>query len=128
MERVEELKSAVEPTDRAASNPDKETSRLLHMVHKTIKKVTEDLKRFHLNTAIAATMELVNGINRIPGIRERDEEALRVFRGAIDHLIILVSPFCPHITQELWEALGHEPPDKPSPGLPFTKHTRRRTW
>ncbi|MGA2110001.1 MAG: class I tRNA ligase family protein, partial [Syntrophorhabdales bacterium] len=106
MERVEELR-AVEPA-MVLDAPDREISTLLHMVHKTIKKVTEDLKRFHLNTAIAATMELVNGINRFLEYDRKDEEALRVVRGAVDLLILLVSPFCPHITQELWEALGHE--------------------
>jgi leucyl-tRNA synthetase len=106
MERVEELR-AVEPAI-VLDAPDREISRLLHVVHKTIKKVTEDLKRFHLNTAIAATMELVNSINRFLEYERKDKEALRVVRGAVDLLILLVSPFCPHITQELWEALGHE--------------------
>ncbi len=106
MERVEELR-AVEPAI-VLDSPDREISRLLHMVHKTTKKVTEDLKRFHLNTAIAATMELVNSINRFLEYGRSDGEALRVVRGAVDLLILLVSPFCPHITQELWEALGHE--------------------
>jgi leucyl-tRNA synthetase len=105
MERVDELKQ-VEPATTLESQ-DKEVMRLLHMVHKTTKKVTEDLKRFHLNTAIAATMELVNGINKFLENNKGDEEALRVLRGSLDHLIMLVSPFCPHITQELWEALGH---------------------
>ncbi len=106
MERVEELR-AVEPAIVLPA-PDREISRLLHVVHKTVKKVTEDLKRFHLNTAIAATMELVNSINRFLEYGRSDEEARRVVRGAVDLLILLVSPFCPHITQELWEALGHE--------------------
>lgn len=104
-ERVDELKQ-VEPAI-ALTTSDKEVTRLLHQVHKTIKKVTEDLKRFHLNTAIAATMELVNGINKFLEYEKKDEESLRALRGSIDHLIMLVSPFCPHITQELWEALGH---------------------
>ncbi len=105
-ERVERLRR-VEPAI-VLDTPDKEISRLLHAVHKTIKKVTEDLRRFHLNTAIAATMELVNSINKFLEYERSDEEALRVIRGSVDILILLVSPFCPHITQELWEALGHE--------------------
>ncbi|HUJ68816.1 MAG TPA: leucine--tRNA ligase [Syntrophorhabdales bacterium] len=106
MERADELR-AVEPAIVLPA-PDREVSRLLHMVHKTVRKVTEDLKRFHLNTAIAATMELVNGVNRFLELDRKDEEARKVVRGAVDLLILLVSPFCPHITQELWEALGHE--------------------
>jgi leucyl-tRNA synthetase len=105
MERVDELRQ-VEPAITLGSH-DGDVTRLLHLVHKTIKKVTEDLKRFHLNTAIAATMELVNGINKFLECGKRDGESLRALRGSLDHLIVLVSPFCPHITQELWEALGH---------------------
>src|SRR5208283_4847248 len=55
-----------------------------------------------------ATMELVNSINKFLEYERSDEEALRVIRGSVDILVLLVSPFCPHITQELWEALGHE--------------------
>ena len=106
MERVEAMKTA-EPLIKLEES-DKESTHLLHMVHKTIKKVTEDLKRFHLNTAIAATMELVNGINKFLELGRKDETSMRVLRGSVDLLIILVSPFCPHITQELWKALGHD--------------------
>ncbi len=106
MERVDDLRR-VEPAI-VLDTPDKEVGRLLHLTHKTIKKVTEDLKRFHLNTAIAAAMELVNGINKFLEYERKDGEALRALRGSIDFLILLVSPFCPHVTQELWEALGHE--------------------
>ncbi|MGD0489020.1 MAG: leucine--tRNA ligase [Syntrophorhabdales bacterium] len=106
MERRDELK-AVESVPMIGSS-DKEISLLVHMVHKTIKKVTEDVERFHLNTAIAATMELTNSIHRFAESGRADRESLRVLKGAIDHLIVLVSPFCPHITQELWQALGHD--------------------
>jgi leucyl-tRNA synthetase len=53
-------------------------------------------------------MELVNGLNKFLDKEVVEEESLRVLKGAVEHLIILVSPFCPHITQELWEALGHQ--------------------
>jgi leucyl-tRNA synthetase len=105
MERVEELKQ-VEPAIVLDSH-DKDVTGLLHLVHKTIKKVTEDLKRFHLNTAIASTMELVNGISKFLEYGKRDGDSLRALRGSLDHLVVLASPFCPHITQELWESLGH---------------------
>jgi leucyl-tRNA synthetase len=105
MEREDQLR-VTEPAVQVQSL-DKDTSKLIHLVHKTIKKVTEDLKRFHLNTAIAATMELMNGINKFLELGRKDDESLRVLRGAIDTLVKLVSPFCPHIAQELWGALGH---------------------
>jgi leucyl-tRNA synthetase len=106
MEWRDKLK-AVESVSMIGSS-DKEISLLVHMVHKTIKKVTEDVERFHLNTAIAATMELTNSIHRFAESGRTDSESLHVLKGAIDHLIVLVSPFCPHITQELWQALGHD--------------------
>jgi leucyl-tRNA synthetase len=106
MEWRDKLK-AVESVSMTGSS-DKEISLLVHMVHKTIKKVTEDVERFHLNTAIAATMELTNSIHRFAELGRGDRESLHVLKGAIDHLIVLVSPFCPHITQELWQALGHD--------------------
>jgi leucyl-tRNA synthetase len=80
-------------------------SRLVFMIHKTIKKVTEDLERFHLNTAISSIMELVNAIYKFIEIERKDGE-IQLLKGAIEHLVVLLSPFCPHIAEELWEALG----------------------
>jgi leucyl-tRNA synthetase len=106
MERRAELEPVASVSMTGSS--DKEVSLLVHMVHKTVKKVTEDLERFHLNTAIAATMELMNSIHRFAESGRPDRESLHVLKGAVDHLIVLVSPFCPHITQELWQELGHD--------------------
>ncbi|MHB8840914.1 MAG: leucine--tRNA ligase [Candidatus Aquicultor sp.] len=74
------------------------------MTHKTVKRVTEDIARFNFNTAISAIMELVNALykynentNRNPG----------VMKEAVDNLILLLAPFAPHITEELWHELGN---------------------
>jgi leucyl-tRNA synthetase len=78
--------------------------------HQTIQKVTADIEdRFHFNTAISAVMELVNDISRIIGEAE-DREALSwdVIREAIETTIVLLSPVVPHITDELWNQMGHE--------------------
>ncbi len=105
MERAEDLKH-VAP---AVTDPsqDKEIRQLTHMLHKTIKKVTEDVGRFHLNTGIAAIMELVNAVYKFTESEKTDEASRAVLRGVLDNLVLLVSPFCPHITQELWNELGH---------------------
>ena len=78
--------------------------------HQTIKKVTEDIEnRFHFNTAIAAVMELVNETGQlINKISEKDEKAWSVVREALETTIILLSPVVPHITEELWNMLGHD--------------------
>jgi len=77
---------------------------LRRMTHRTIKKVTEDIDgRFHFNTAIAAIMELVNAIYAFD---ERIEQA-SVLREAIEAVIQLLTPFVPHLAEELWSQLGH---------------------
>jgi leucyl-tRNA synthetase len=75
-------------------------------VHKTIKKVTEDIERFHFNTAIAAVMELVNHIYQTKDDIEATPQAQSVWRETIESLILLLAPFVPHVAEELWEGLG----------------------
>ena len=80
---------------------------LQQKTHKTIKKVTEDIERFHFNTAISAIMELVNEIYVLE-IKDRDDElSRRVMREAIETAVVLLSPFVPHFAEELWESLGN---------------------
>ena len=66
-------------------------------VQHTIKKVTEDLEAYHFNTAIAAMMELSTSIFHAGG-PSRDD--------ATDALVLLLAPFAPHITEELWQRRG----------------------
>jgi leucyl-tRNA synthetase len=103
-ERADALKG-VQPTIELNAT-DRETARLVAVLHKTIKKVSDDVDRFHLNTAIAATMELVNALYKFVEVERKDAE-LELLKGGIEHVIILMSPFCPHITDELWEILGN---------------------
>jgi len=74
---------------------------LRQKTHATIKKVTEDIERdFHFNTAIAAVMELMNAIQA-----SQDSEAIRE---AIEAVVLLLAPFTPHISEELWQRLRHK--------------------
>ena len=66
-------------------------------MHKTIKKVEEDCENLRFNTAIAAMMEFVNLLTK--------ENCHN--RTAIENLLIMLSPFAPHLAEELWRALGH---------------------
>jgi len=80
---------------------------LYKKTHQTIKKVTTDIEReYHFNTAIAGMMELMNEISSWEASTEED---FSVFRFAIEHLLLLLSPFSPHIAEELWEAIGNRP-------------------
>ncbi|MEW6531146.1 MAG: leucine--tRNA ligase [Thermodesulfobacteriota bacterium] len=81
------------------------------VTHRTIKRVTEDIEnRFHFNTAIAAIMEMTNELMKVtseeadqaPDVAEALMEALRT-------TAVLLSPFVPHVAEELWEALGGDP-------------------
>lgn len=77
--------------------------------HQTIKKVTEDIdRRFRFNTAIARMMELVNELYKVKDTIPDKREELAVIKEAIENLVIMLSPFVPHIADELWHMLGHE--------------------
>ncbi|NLZ53896.1 MAG: leucine--tRNA ligase [Thermoanaerobacteraceae bacterium] len=75
------------------------------ITHKTIKKATEDIsERFNFNTAISAIMEMVNGLNDY-----KDSDISKdVIKEALENLLLLLSPFAPHITEELWHKIGHK--------------------
>jgi leucyl-tRNA synthetase len=72
--------------------------------HKTIKRVTEDLSNFRFNTSLAALMEFNNTL-----IKQQHDEVARsaAYRNALETLLQLLAPFAPHITDELWQQIGH---------------------
>ncbi|MGI9140657.1 MAG: leucine--tRNA ligase [Gemmatimonadaceae bacterium] len=76
--------------------PDKDVMRKLHQ---TIRKVGEDVPRLGYNTAIAAMMEYMNVLRRGERVPHRAE---------VEPVVQLISPFAPHVAEELWEQLGHE--------------------
>ncbi len=78
--------------------------------HMTIRKVTQDIEeRFHFNTAISAIMELVNRLYQWEG-RKKDALEIEVLKEALEAVVLLLSPFAPHITEELWQRLGNDTP------------------
>ncbi len=74
------------------------TEKLESNIHKTIKKVTEDYESMKFNTAVASMMALINDFY----------DNGSVTKGDVKVLITLLNPVAPHITEELWEALGFE--------------------
>lgn len=87
-------------------NLDPDARQLRFKTHATIKKVTEDIElRFNFNTAISAIMELVNTLSNYSDAEEQD---LCVIKESINNLLILLSPFSPHICEELWSMIGHK--------------------
>ena len=77
------------------AEPSKEELKILH---KTIKKVQDDIERFSLNTSVSTFMICVNELGDIKCNK----------RGILEPLAVLLSPFAPHISEELWSLLGHD--------------------
>lgn len=67
-------------------------------IHKAIKKIGEDIEALHFNTPISTMMELLNSLGDKPISKE-----------SLDAFVLMLSPFAPHLAEELWERLGHHP-------------------
>ncbi|MBI3326903.1 MAG: class I tRNA ligase family protein, partial [Nitrospinae bacterium] len=81
---------------------------LRRKTHQTIRKVTEDIQdRCHFNTAVAAIMELVNLLYQFSVEEVEDGPTRQALREAAETTVLLLSPFTPHIAEELWTQLGH---------------------
>jgi leucyl-tRNA synthetase len=84
---------------------DGSAARVYRKTHQTMKKVTTDIEReYHFNTAIAALMELLNELTSFAPSSPTDWAVLRY---AIERMLLLLSPFSPHIAEELWDACGN---------------------
>ena len=73
--------------------------------HATIQRVTRDYERFRFNTIVAALMELVNAMTKA---MEEKTASRGVCEAAFDSLLQLLHPVAPHLTEELWQARGHD--------------------
>jgi len=84
----------------------KGAAEILSLAHKTVKKVTEDIENDKFNTAVSTMMEAVNGYFKLKETYAIGKSDAWTF--AIESLLQVLSPFAPHITEELWHQLGHE--------------------
>ena len=79
---------------------------LLRKTHQTIAKISDDIgRRYTFNTAVAASMELLNAVNRF---KDNSETGRRVTQEALEAVVLMLSPMVPHICHELWSVLGHK--------------------
>ncbi|HUW95586.1 MAG TPA: leucine--tRNA ligase, partial [Anaerolineae bacterium] len=90
--------------EATVGKPSEEAERALRRkTHQTIRKVTEDIERFHFNTAVSACMELCNAL-----VAHKDKHgAGPALSEGIQTLLLLLAPIAPHITEELWRKLGN---------------------
>jgi leucyl-tRNA synthetase len=77
---------------------DKPSKEELRTLHKTIKKITEDIERFSFNTSVSNFMICVNELTEVKCNK----------RVILEPLLILISPYAPHISEELWNIIGHK--------------------
>lgn len=81
---------------------------LRRKTHQTIAKITSDFEGLHLNTSVAALMELFNqltDLNADPATASASD--VFAVREAVEALVVMLAPFAPHISEEMWESLGH---------------------
>ncbi len=77
---------------------------LLRKLHQSIRKVTFDLERFHQNTAIATIMELLNSAYEYADQEQAEPDLIKE---VLEAMTLLLSPFVPHMAEEVWMILGH---------------------
>jgi len=92
-------------TGQFAGDYSKSDRDLLRKVHLTIRKVTNDIERFHFNTAVSAIMELSNAMQ---SYRDAHGPNTRAYSEAATNLLLLIAPMGPHIAEELWQQSGGE--------------------
>ncbi len=93
LEKVFRLSQGIRNQESGIMNPALET-----LLHQTVKKVTEDIEAFKFNTAISALMIFANALEK--------EESVPLIPYSL--FLILLAPFAPHITEELWHEIGNE--------------------
>jgi len=93
----------VQEYDESERSGTTDAKKLDNLTHTTIKKVTSDINRLSFNTAIATLMEYVNELYKL-----KTEGYSPEWHEALEALVVLLQPFAPHMTAELWQQLGHD--------------------
>jgi len=99
------------PRDSAAAGEFSDAARRLrHETHRTIARVTDDFENLRYNTAVAAMMELSNALGDFKATPESASASdAFVVREALEALVLMLTPFTPHVSEEMWEHMGHGP-------------------
>ena len=94
---LKKLWKLYQANDSFAVSEEKASAESLKTLHKTIKKVTEDIENFSFNTSVSSFMICVNELSA----QKCDQ------REVLEPLAVLIAPYAPHIAEELWKLLGH---------------------
>ncbi|MGL5099672.1 MAG: leucine--tRNA ligase, partial [Fusobacteriaceae bacterium] len=93
------------------SSISKNDKKIIRKLNQTVKKVTESIENdYHFNTAIAANMELLNETQEYLNTFGNSTEAKKVLGEVLKKIVVMLSPFIPHFSQELWTILGNLTP------------------
>jgi len=85
-----------------------EARTLRRKTHQTVAKITSDFEQLHLNTSVAALMELFNQLSEFNADPAKASDAdVFAVREALEALVVMLTPFSPHIAEEMWESLGY---------------------
>jgi leucyl-tRNA synthetase len=105
---VEEVASEEKKTQAQDGAPTSEKEKgLLRKAHQTLRRVTQDFEgRWHFNSAIAQIMELVNAIYAAEPLEEGVRPEVR--KEVLELVTLMLAPMTPHLSEELWEMLGHK--------------------
>ncbi len=90
-------------SQRVGEPTEKEVADLRRWTHKTIKRVTDDMEEFAFNTIIAGLMEFTNALQKA---RQTPVYGTEAWEEAIETLLLLLAPCCPHVAEELWSRTG----------------------
>ena len=110
---IEDTKEFSEAGEIDHGKRNSEDSEIQKKLHQTVKKVSESMEdNFHFNTAIAALMELLNDMTsyrqKVIDTGKISSESKKIWREVMEKTVLMLSPFAPHIADELWAASGRE--------------------
>jgi len=93
----------------AKGGEEEKAQKLERIRHYTIKEVTQDLERFHFNTAISRLMEFFNALSSYRNELPIEKQNKSIMDRCLETFILLLAPFAPHFGEEIWEKLGKKP-------------------
>ena len=110
---IEDTKEFSEAGEIDYGKRNNEDSEIQKKLHQTVKKVSESMEdNFHFNTAIAALMELLNDMTtyrqKVIDTGKISSESRKIWREVMEKTVLMLSPFAPHMADELWAASGRE--------------------